>query len=557
MVFNGSKESCPNYNRDTNSLDTSYSTYKDGIPSPSPSPSPNSVLDDPLYGTENFNKTCFNICATKNNDETKTDKGATFIENKTCFPCSSSLGETNNPAFGTKNYLMNAGRYKMCNIRSDSDSGALLDDSPPPGAIPLWFTRQQDANISGDTVDRINWSSAGSQLDATDTNSEAYRIQQYWKSTNRGLTNEEILRLIGNRTAGTLEYTLPEEYMKEQPIGGQINVNVFDFEKLRRDINDGRGSVVYCDSNTLNSWVDSDGNSTLASKYKECWNKDTKTYINRDNNKPVFGPEHIVVEEVEDFITSILDEARKNDTSGVSESATQFGNLLSGLQYDSAFEDCVNDKLNTGDLDDFDIQSRIADYTSIKDFRNEDIHYLKRKLRKIINMKTRDVTECMNLLNLGKSICATGVADKTLMIGSLIFKVIGNDRIDIMQADNDEKYKINKLIDELGPLIPRAIKNIIKISKEYEARVCNVPTNTTLLLERLYTDLYDKETKVTFDFTPNFDLNFNELASTTNFWFFIQKITVLIVMSVLLFMAANFVTAFISRTQVITKVNEG
>ena len=172
-------------------------------------------------------------------------------------------------------------------------------------------------------------------------------------------------------------------------------------------------------------------------------------------------------------------------------------------------------------------------------------------------MKTSDVTECMNLLNLGKSICATGVADKTLMIGSLIFKVIGNDRIDIMQADNDEKYKINKLIDELGPLIPRAIKNIIKISKEYEARVCNVPTNTTLLLERLYTDLYDKETKVTFDFTPNFDLNFNELASTTNFWFFIQKITVLIVMSVLLFMAANFVTAFISRTQVITKVNEG
>jgi hypothetical protein len=206
---------------------------------------------------------------------------------------------------------------------------------------------------------------------------------------------------------------------------------------------------------------------------------------------------------------------------------------------------------------DYDIQQRIANYTSIKDFRNEDIHYLKRKLRKIINMKTRDVNECMNLLNLGKSICSTGVADKTLMIGSLIFNVIGNDRIDIMRADNDERYKINKLIDELGPLIPKAVKNIIKISKEYETRVCNVPTNTTLLLERLYMDLYDKETKVTIDLTPNFDLNFNELANTTNFWFFIQKITVLIVMSLLLFMAANFVTIFLSRTQVITKVNEG
>ena len=545
MVFNGiSKESCPNYNQGANNIfDKSYRGFMDP-----------SVTSDESYGTENFNKTCFNICATKNNDAEKTDKEATFIENETCFPCSSSLGETNNPAFGTKNYLMNAGRYEMCNISTDPDSGALRDDSPP-GTIPLWFTRQQDANILGDTVDRINWSSASSQV--TDISSEAYKIQQYWMANGAGLTNEEILRLIGNRTAGTLEYTLPEEYMKRQPIGGQITVDVFDFEKLRRDINDGRGSVVYCDSNTLNSWVDSEGNSTLASEYRECWNKDTKTYSNTNN--PVFGPQHIISEEVEDFITEILDNAREEDSGDVSGSATQFGNLLSGLQYDSAFEDCVNDKLNTiDDMDkDYDTQQRIAGYTSIKDFRNEDIHYLKRKLRKIINMKTRDVTDCMNLLNLGKSICATGVADKTLMIGSLIFKVIGNDRIDIMRADNDERYKINKLIDELGPLIPKAVKNIIKISKEYETRVCNVPTNTTLLLERLYMDLYDKETKVTFDFTPNFDLNFNELANTTHFWHFIQKITVLVVMSVLLFMAANFVTAFISRTQVITKVNEG
>ena len=241
----------------------------------------------------------------------------------------------------------------------------------------------------------------------------------------------------------------------------------------------------------------------------------------------------------------------------VSGSAGEFGNLLSGLQYDSAFEKCVNDVLNTGELNDFDIQERINAYTSIKDFRSEDIHYLKRKLRKIINLKTSDVNKCMNLLNLGKSICSTGVADKTLMIGSLIFQVIGNDKIDIMKADNDEKYKLNKLIDELGPLIPRAVKTIIKVSKEYETRVCNVPTNTTLLLERLYMDLYDKETKVNIDLNPNFDLNFNELANTKDFWHFIQKITVLIVMAVLLFMAANFFTVFLSRTQVITKVNDG
>ena len=55
-----------------------------------------------------------------------------------------------------------------------------------------------------------------------------------------------------------------------------------------------------------------------------------------------------------------------------------------------------------------------------------------------------------------------------------------------MQANNDERYKINKLVDELGPLIPQAVKNIIAISKEYEARVCNVPSNTTLFRKIIY-----------------------------------------------------------------------
>jgi hypothetical protein len=248
---------------------------------------------------------------------------------------------------------------------------------------------------------------------------------------------------------------------------------------------------------------------------------------------------------------------RDPNTDGGGVAAVQsFSSLLSNLQYDSAFEECVNGVLNTGD-DDESIQERISTYESIKEFRKEDISYLKRKLRNIINLKGSEVTGCLNLLNLGKSVCSTGIADKTLMIGSLIFQVIGNDKIDVMHADNDERYKLNKLIDELGPLIPRAVKNIIEISKEYEARVCNVPTNTTLLLERLYMDLYDKETNVTIDLTPNFDLNFNELANTSNFWFFIQKITVLIVMSVLLFMGANFLMVFLSRTQVVTQINDG
>ena len=223
---------------------------------------------------------------------------------------------------------------------------------------------------------------------------------------------------------------------------------------------------------------------------------------------------------------------------------SSFTSLLSGLQYDSTFEACVNDKLNTG-ADDFESQERISKYTSIKEFKSTDINYLKKKLRKIITMKTDQVNECMDILNLGKSMCQTGVADKTLMIGSLIFKIIGNDKIDIMKADNNEKYKINQLVDEIGPLIPKAIKNIIKVSKEYEARVCNVPSNTTLLLERLYTDLYDKQTNVTLDISPYID--FDSLIMEKDIFSFIKKITVLVVFAFLFMQAANLVVAFLSR----------
>lgn len=536
-TINGDEKNCPNYNYGR--LDTSYDAFTGG-----------QSRSNSEYGSDDFNKTCFNICATKN-------ASATFIVNGRCSPCSTDEGAVNNPLFGTKNYLKNAGLYEMCNFPGDSNSGSRVD----VGGNPIWFNRQQEANLKEETRDRINWTNASPST----ANAEGVRIQNFWKSTNKPLTNQEILRLIGNRTAGTLEYTLPEKYMRRQPIGRQINADVFDFDKLRSDINEGRGSVVYCNQETLDNWHNTPSpgatpfpnGANLQPDFRFCWNASSKTYPNQNNNAPVFGPEHIVVEEVEDFITALLDEVRDEETGDGAVAATQsLSSILSNLPYDSAFEGCVNDVLNTGENDDFEIQDRIEKYSSIKEFTSGDIHYLKRKLRKIVNLKTRDINECMNLLNLGKSICTTGVADKTMMIGSLIFQVVGNNKIDVMQADPDERQKLNKLIDELGPLIPRAVKNIIEISKEYEARVCNVPTNTTLLLERLYKDLYDKETKVTIDFTPNFDLNFNELASTPNFWFFIQKMTVLVVMSVLLFLAANFLMVFLSRTQVITKVSE-
>jgi hypothetical protein len=528
MSFDGTKESCPNYNSETNELYMNYVTFIQG----STWSYDRQVMNDPSYGKADFNKTCFNICETKNDDGS--DKGPTYIDRnmmcRGCLDIPDDQNDSNDPSIGSRPYLINDGKYEMCNVPGDIESGSVTDTSNIE-TNRIWFSRQQDANLLGISQDRINWVLAND-----DTNMEGRRILNYWSEAQRGMTNQEILRLIGNRTAGTMEYTLPEKYMKREYIGtvrgsdGDLGVEVFDFQKVRRDINEGRGSVVNCSDI---SWLDPVTGQPIG---PEC-----------PNGK--FGPNDIIPEEVEDFIIEMLDsEALSSiDTDGLSD----FSSLLSGLQYDSTFEACVNDKLNTGS-DDFEAQERISKYTSIKEFRSKDINYLKKKLRKIITMETNEVNECMNLLNLGKSLCQTGVADKTLMIGSLIFKIIGNDKIDIMESSNDEKYKMNKLIDEIGPLIPQAVKNIIHVSKEYETRVCNTPSNTTLLLERLYTDLYDKQTNVTLDISPYID--FDSLINTKGHWHFIKKITVLVVFAFLFMHATNLVVAFLSRGQSAPKI---
>ena len=226
-------------------------------------------------------------------------------------------------------------------------------------------------------------------------------------------------------------------------------------------------------------------------------------------------------------------------------SSSNFKNIISGFQYDTAFENCINRILDTDEGDDYEIQSRISKYNSVREFTKADINYIKRKLRKIITMKSKQVQECAELLNLGKTICQTGIADKTLMIGSLIFSIVGNNKINIMEVDNEDKYKINMLIDQLGPLIPQAVKNIIKISKEYEIRVCNVPSNTTLLLERLYDQTYDKATNVSLDISPYLD--FSSLINMDDNIKFIKTIVVLVVFAFLFMHGSNLVIAFLSR----------
>ena len=93
----------------------------------------------------------------------------------------------------------------------------------------------------------------------------------------------------------------------------------------------------------------------------------------------------------------------------------------------------------------------------------------------------------------------------------------------------------------------------IRIEKEYESRICNVPSNTTLLLERVYIDLYDKPTEINLDFSPYID--FNSLINIDDNVKFIKTLIVLVVFSYLFMHFANIIVAFLSRSSSTTNLN--
>jgi hypothetical protein len=446
---------------------------------------------DPQFGTPDFNRICFNICETGGIDENGVPENSHYIDaNGICRDC---------PEPGDTEGIEEIGD-DMAEMCANLPQGQGIF---PNTTSPTWFIRHQEYNLREDFI--------GLDIDWTDTSNDGPK--SYWRDADRGLTDDEILSQIGTRRPGTTEYSLPAGYD--------------NMSELRNAINEGRGSVVVCNDDNRPVWI-----------------TETNPCIVGDDNQLHFGPNHIVIEELRHFIIYLQSQTDGQDSSAVSSVIQSFSELLSGISGDSTFEACINDKLNTGD-DDSEIQSRIATYDRLSQFSNEDINYLKRKLRRIVVIRTDDVNECMNLLNLGQSVCTTGVADKTLQIGRLIFSIVGNDKIDVLDMDNDERIKLNKMIDELGPLIPQAIKNIIHVSKEYETRICNVPSNTTLLLERVYTDLYDKPTNINLDISPYID--FNSLININDNMKFIKTIIVLIVFSYLFMHFANILTAFFSR----------
>ena len=491
---------CPNYKN--NKLNTNWSEF-------------NKHKNHMNYGEKNFNEQCFKICATK--DEEKNDINMYYNEYY-CESCDDNSEENNY-------------KRKMCknlnkrNIKIDNEE------------IPEWYDEQQKS-IGLDKLLNINW---------LDINSS-----KYWNNKNKGLTNYEIYNIlkihniqISDKYLNTdnklydleseKKYYLSmnlndlfeelkidninesineEDYIKmdistaKNIIINKIIINKkYNFDLLRGDINKNRGDKVYCSDENKPNWLN------------KC-----------DNNR--YGSDSIIIEVLNDYIKNnlqdntininnnnifdIFDGDNSNNLSKseskmlfnkVNKNINNITGIYSGINIDSEFEKCIHNKLNISQNDK--IQIKLENMKNILELTDEDIQYIKIKLKKIIiiDSSENELSECFQYITLGEEICNIGVGNKFIQILNILLTIIGNNSLKIDSMNEDERKKLKEIIIELNPYLRKSISNIINISKEYEKKICKTPTNTTLNLENIYNELFYQDKNINIDLNPNIDWN--------------------------------------------------
>ena len=97
---------------------------------------------------------------------------------------------------------------------------------------------------------------------------------------------------------------------------------------------------------------------------------------------------------------------------------------------------------------------------------------------------------------------------------NVLFGIIGF-KFNIYELDIDDsgnKEKLIYIIDQLGDIIPKALKKIVDISKKLEIEQCeNTISNNTLVLEELYKKIFTSGKSVV-----NFDFGISDMISTAS-----------------------------------------
>ena len=389
--------------------------------------------------------------------------------------------------------------------------------------VPMWFIRQKDANLDGEYVGGlvgIDWAST--------------EAEGYWSSSERALSDNEIRGLMGGlRTTRSMTQT-DVGFMETD--NGEFYNNFPEgyttIATLRNDINSVRGSMVKCDDNNRPPWM-------LAC----AGNNPATTSPATDASDSHFGPQDIIYEEVVDFFESLRQERleRSQVPSGGSQTERDRGSLM-GMMGDATanplFEECMNELFETGFIPDdyppgyteMDIMNEISNIQTINDLTNYHITYIRLKLKKIAQTDEADAIACMNRLNIGESICNTGISDKILRSAYLVSAMMGMNNLDVsdIERGTPEYMRLTRLINELGYLLPQAFKKIIDISLLYEEQYCGSVTTSTRVLEQLYDNLYTNNREININVMPSFDMN--TLIDSDPLYFF-QKMAIIFVIA--------------------------
>jgi hypothetical protein len=341
------------------------------------------------------------------------------------------------------------------------------------GKIPAWWSLQKDANPKKEFVkdEYGEWSEGGK------------RHRKLWKGYNGSplKDNKEFLRLIGG-----------EKVLKKYTSDGDTNKRI---KQLKADINSTRGALVQC----------KDMDSKHLTKGTE-WGNCNQSMEKDGEMVATFGPEDLIIEEVRDWINDVV---IKDDKTG--DMASCSNNFFL-----PKYEKCMNDLLYIGGFEDEEeIIKKIKSYKSFMEWGSRDREYLLLKMKKLAYLKPETSHECMEHLELGarcnEELCKTGVSVKINQLAHLVVQVMGFSLdFEDVKVDSQEYRELIRFIDELIPILPDIIKNIIDISEYYEKKNCPSGKNiNTELLKRIYVDLFEKGQDHTFDL--NVTYNFEDI----------------------------------------------
>ena len=278
-----------------------------------------------------------------------------------------------------------------------------------------------------------------------------------WRNKGHGEDGEYLWDKYENKESdGKIFVPVTDQYLKEK------FKDMIDITQLKTNINEGRGSVAECLEDDSDKW-----------------------YTCTDDKH--YDIHSLTLEEVEDYENvhyTLLNQDLSADKS--TDLSTDY----------SKFIDCVSEDIES--------EMIVTESTSFSELDKEQIHNLQRKLRLLA---TKDLQQCITT-DLKDKICELQFKDKLIIIGSLLFHVVGEDKISL---SNRDKKKIQPIVEKYGAIV----KKLLKEFRKYQSDENNCDSKTiqsTLILEKLYTDYYEKD--IDFDIHLGDLFDFHRITET-------------------------------------------